>query len=231
MSRANPTWGAPRIHGELLKLGIEIGETSVGKYMVRKPKTPSQTWRTFLTNHANEFVSIDLFTVPTVTFRILFVLVVLSNNRTRIVHFNVTESPTARWIGQQMVEAFPWEEVPKYLVRDRDGAYGHEFVRRVDSMGIEQVVTSPRSPWQNAYVERVIGSVRREYLDHVITFGEGHLKRVLRDYMVYCHGFRTHLGLKKDCPIASTVEPPGDGSIASEAMVGGLHHRYFRRAA
>ncbi|HEX9158474.1 MAG TPA: integrase core domain-containing protein [Syntrophales bacterium] len=231
MSEANPTWGVPRIHGELLKLGIEIGQASVSNYMPRHRKPPSQSWRTFLENHAQEIVSIDFFTVPTATFRVLFVLLVLGNDRRRVLHFNVTTTPSAAWTGQQIIEAFPWDTAPRFLLRDRDGIYGTGFVRRVDSMGIEQVATSPRSPWQNPFVERVIGSIRRECLDHVIVFSEEQLRRVLREYFRYYHGSRTHLGLAKDCPVPRQVEPPDIGPIDGEPMVGGLHHRYFRQAA
>jgi transposase InsO family protein len=199
--------------------------------MVRHRKPPSQSWRTFLRNHAKGIVSIDFFTVPTVTFRILFVFVILGNDRRRVVHFNVTDSPTAAWTGQQMIEAFPWETAPRFLVRDRDGIYGYDFVRRARSMGIEQAVISPRSPWQNPYVERLIGSIRRECLDHTIVLNERHLRRVLVEYVRYYHGSRTHLGLGKDCPETRSVEPPQLGVIQAEPMVGGLHHRYFRCAA
>lgn len=181
MSRDNPLWGAPRIHGELLKLGIEISQTAVSKYMVRHRKPPSQSWRTFLKNHAKDIVSVDFFTVPTATFRVLYVFVILSNARRRIVHFNVTDSPTASWIGQQVVEAFPWDTAPKYLIRDRDGKFGDEFVHRVESMDIRQVLISVRSPWQNPYVERVIGSIRRDCLDHVVIFHERHLRECSRN--------------------------------------------------
>jgi transposase InsO family protein len=231
MSNANPTWGAPRIHGELLKLGIDIGQSSVSKYMPCGRKPPSQTWRTFLTNHANDIVSIDFFTVPTATFRVLFVFLILSNERRKILHFNVTDSPTAFWTGQQIVEAFPWDTAPRYLLRDRDGIYGNNFVRRVSSMGIEKVLISVRSPWQTPYVERVIGSIRRDCLDHVIVLNELHLRRILASYIRYYHGARTHLGLGKDCPVPRQVEPPGLGPVSVHPMVGGLHHRYFRKAA
>ena len=231
MSRSNPLWGAPRIHGELLKLGITVSQATVSKYMVRNYKPPSQTWRTFLKNHAKDIVSVDFFTVPTATFRVLFVFLVMSNDRRRIVHFNVTESPTATWTGQQILNAFPWDTAPKYLFRDRDGKFGKEFLRRVESMGIEQVLISARSPWQNPYVERLIGSIRRECLDHVIVFNDNHLRRVLKQYFFYYHECRTHLGLEKDCPNSRPVQPPESGLICSEPMVGGLHHRYFRQAA
>ncbi len=231
MSVANALWGAPRIHGELLKLGIEISQAGVSKYMVRNRKPPSQNWRTFLENHAQEIVSIDFFTVPTATFRVLFVFLILSNHRRRIIHFNVTTNPSAAWTGQQIIEAFPWETAPRYLIRDRDGIYGNEFVGRVVGMGIEEVPISARSPWQNPYVERVIGSIRRECLDHVIVFSERHLRRVLRSYIEYYHGSRTHLGLEKDCPVPRGIELPDLGPVLEEPMAGGLHHRYFRRAA
>ena len=231
MSRDNPLWGAPRIHGELLKLGIEISQTAVSKYMVRHRKPPSQSWRTFLKNHAKDIVSVDFFTVPTATFRVLYVFVILSNARRRIVHFNVTDSPTASWIGQQVVEAFPWDTAPKYLIRDRDGKFGDEFVHRVESMDIRQVLISVRSPWQNPYVERVIGSIRRDCLDHVVIFHERHLRRVLKEYIQYYNEHRTHLGLEKDCPKPRSIERPDSGPIHSEPMVGGLHHRYYRQAA
>jgi putative transposase len=231
MSQANPLWGAPRIHGELLKLGIEVSQATVSKYMVRHPKPPSQSWRTFLNNHAKDIVSIDFFTVPTATFRVLYVFLVLSNKRRRIVHFNATESPTAAWISQQIIEAFPWDTAPRYLMRDRDKKYGDKFIRCLESMDIEQVLISVRSPWQNPYVERVIGSIRRECLDHTIIFGENHLRRVLKEYFRYYHQSRTHLGLEKDCPEPRLVEPADSGKIRAERMVGGLHHRYYRQAA
>ena len=231
MSRSNPLWGAPRIHGELLKLGITVSQATVSKYMARHYKPPSQTWRTFLKNHATDIVSVDFFTVLTATFRVIFVFLVMSNDRRRIVHFNVTESPTAAWTGQQIVEAFPWDTAPKYLLHDRDGKFGDKFNHRVESMGIEQVLIAARSPWQNPYVERLIGSIRRECLDHVIIFNERHLRRVLRQYFRYYHECRTHLGLEKDCPNIRQLQLPESGPINSEPMVGGLHHRYFRQVA
>ena len=199
--------------------------------MVRHRKPPSQSWRTFLKNHAKDIVSVDFFTVPTATFRVLFVFLVLSNDRRNIIHFNVTESPNAVWTGQQIVEAFPWDTAPKYLLRDRDGKFGEAFIHRVESMGIEQVLTAARSPWQNPYIERVIGSIRRECLDHTIIFNDRHLRRVLKEYFHYYHESRTHLGLEKDCPNTRPVQSHDVGPIRTEPMVGGLHHRYFRRAA
>ena len=231
MSRANPLWGAPRIHGELLKLGITISQATVGKYMVRRRKPPSQTWRTFLDNHAGNLVSVDFFTVSTVTFRVLFVFVVLAHDRRRVVHFNVTGSPTAKWTGQQIIEAFPGDTAPRYLLRDRDGTYGLEFTSRADHMDIKEVKTAPRSPWQNPYVERLIGSIRRECLDHVTIFSENHVRRILRSYVHYYHASRTHLSLGKDAPEPRQVESPELGRIIEFPEVGGLHHRYGRRAA
>jgi transposase InsO family protein len=231
ISRANPLWGAPRIHGELLKLGIDLSETTVAKYMIRHPKPPSPSWRAFLDNHLRDLVSIDFFTVPTVTFRILFVFVVLSHDRRRVLHFNVTEHPTAEWTGRQLIEAFPWDTAPWYLIRDRDGIYGQDFMRRVNALRTKQVLIAPRSPWQNPYVERVIGSIRRECLDHVVVFNENHLRRVLKSYFRYYHASRTHLSLSKDAPEPRAVQPPKLGRIVRFPEVGGLHYRYARRAA
>ena len=231
MSRENPTWGAPRIHGELLKLGIEVSPASVSKYMVRHRKPPSQTWKTFLRNHMSDMASIDFFTMPTATFRILCACIILTHARRRVVHFNITDSPSAVWTGQQVIEAFPWDTAPRYLLRDRDGKYGHEFVSRVRLMGIEQVKTAPRSPWQNCFVERLIGAIRRDCLDHVIVINEQHLRRILKEYFLYYHRSRTHLSLGKDCPVPRAVDPPEMGKVIALPQVGGLHHRYTRRAA
>ena len=229
MSRDNPTWGAPRIHGELLKLGIKISQASVAKYMVRHSKPPSQTWRTFLANHVSQLVSIDFFTVHTIWFEILFVFVVLAHDRRRIVHFNVTAHPTAEWTAQQIVEAFPFDSSPKHLLRDRDRIYGIEFRKQIDAMGIKEVLSAPRSPWQRAYVERVIGSIRRECLDHVIVFDEKSLRRMLRSYFSYYHRSRLHLSLDKDSPDSRPVQSVG--KVIAIPEVRGLHHRYERCAA
>jgi len=231
MSEANPRWGAPRVHGELRKIGIDVSQAAVSKYMVRHRKPPSQTWRSFLDNHLCDLVSVDFFTVPTATFRVLFVFVVLCHDRRRIVHLNVTEHPCAEWTAQQMVDAFPWDTAPRYLLRDRDQIYGAYFDRRVAGLGIEQVLTAPRSPWQNPFVERLIGSIRRECLDHMIILGERHLRRILRDYLDYYHSCRTHLSLEKDAPDSRPVEPPAMGKVIAVPKVGGLHHRYTRLAA
>jgi transposase InsO family protein len=180
MALANPFWGSPRIHGELLKLGFEVSQRTVARLMPRRPKAPSQTWRTFLDNHLADLVSVDFFIVPTATFRVLYLFVVLLHHRRKVVRFNVTDSPTAAWTAQQIVEAFPDDSAPRYLLRDRDGIYGGEFRRRVKGMGSAEVLTAPRSPWQNPFAERVIGTIRRELLDHVIVLNEGHLRRRLR---------------------------------------------------
>jgi len=231
MSRENPLWGAPRIHGELLKLGIDVGETSVGKYMVRRRKPPSQTWRTFLENHVKTMVSVDFFTVPTIRFQVLYVFLVLAHDRRRILHFGVTAYPTAEWTAQQLRDAFPWDTAPRYLLRDRDRIFGDEFTKQVKDMGIKQVLSAPRSPWQRAYVERLIGTLRRECLDHVIVFNETSLYRHVKSFLAYYHESRTHLSLAKDAPESRPVQRPEIGRIAAIPEVGGLHHRYERRAA
>ncbi len=231
MCRENPSWGAPRIHGELLKLGIDIGESSVSKYMMPCRKPPSQTWRTFLENHAKQMVSIDFFTVPTIRFQVLYVFLVLAHDRRRILHFNVTAHPTAEWTGQQLREAFPFDQLPRYLLRDRDAIFGDDFRGQVRNMGIQEVLCTPRSPWQRAYVERVIGSIRRECFDHVIVFHESSLRRTLDQYFDYYHRSRTHLSLGKDSPEPRPIQPPGMGSIVAVPQLGGLHHRYERKAA
>jgi len=223
-------WGAPRIHGELLKLGIQVAPSTVGKYLRRRRNPPSQTWRTFLTNHRKQMASMDFFTVPTATFRVLFVFIVLSHDRRRVMHFNVTDHPSEEWTAQQIREAFPWE-APKYLIRDRDAIFGGTVVALTKSMGIEEVVTAPRSPWQNPYVERLIGSIRRECLDHVIVWNEASLRRILRSYFHYYEKSRTHLALAKDTPEPRAVDRPEKGRIVAIPQVGGLHHRYERRAA
>ena len=211
-------------------LGFTIDESTVAKYMVRHRKPPSQTWRTFLENHVREIVAIDFFVVPTVRFRLLYCFIVLRHDRRRVVHFNVTAHPTARWTAQQIIEAFPYDEAPRFLIRDRDGIYGHDFRERVKHLGIEEVIIAPRSPWQNPFAERVIGSIRRDCLEHVIVFSEAHLIRILRGYFAYYHESRTHLSLDRNAPVPGEVEPPGRGEVISILIVGGLHHRYTRAA-
>jgi transposase InsO family protein len=231
MSIANPLWGAPRIHGELLKLGIVVSQATVGRHIPWRPKVPSPTWRSFLRNHMSNTVAVDMFVVATATFRLLYGLVVIGHDRRRIIHFNVTQNPTQLWLAHQMTEAFPWDTAPRYLLRDRDASYGQVFRNRLRAMGIREVVTAPRSPWQNAYVERIIGSVRRECLDHAIISGERHLRGLLSSYFHYYHNTRTHLSLGKDCPESRPIHPPAAGKIIAFPEVGGLHHRYERRAA
>jgi len=231
MTLANSTWDAPRIHGELLKLGIDLGQSTISNYMVKPTKPPSQTWRTFLTNHAQDIASIDFFTVPTVMFRTLHVFVVLSLDRRRIVHFNVTYYPSAEWTARQLYLAFPFDSAPKYLVRDRDGIYGDEVVQAIKNMGVVDKVISTQSPWQNGHCERVVGSLKRECLNHVIVFDRRHANSVLKQYLEYYHGSRSHLGLEKASPDGRTVEPPEPGPVCRTPMVGGLHSRYYRDAA
>jgi transposase InsO family protein len=226
MSIANPLWGAPRIHGELLKPGVDIGQPSVANYMVRRRDPPSQGWRTFLRNHADGIAATDMFVVPTISFRLLYGLLIMGHGRRPILWFGVTAHPTAEWIANQVAEACGWEQAPRYLIRDRDGAYGEVFIRRLRSIGIRDRPTSPRSPWQNAYAERLIGSIRRECLDHVVVLGERHLRHVLLSYMSYHNEIRTHLSLQKDAPISRAVELAGH--ILCRPILGGLHHQYLR---
>jgi putative transposase len=231
MSSANPLWGTPRIVGELAKLGIEVAKSTVDKYRVRPRKPPSPTWKAFLQNHVTDLVSIDFFVVPTIQFKLLFVLVVLAHARRKVIHCNVTENPTAQWTAQQIIEAFPWDSAPKYLLRDRDAIYGNAFQQRVQSMGIEQVLSAPRSPWQNPFVERLIGTVRRDCLDHVIVLNERHLRRILAQYLDYYHRWRTHLSLRMDAPSPRAVHPPDRGRVVEFPELGGLHNHYERLAA
>jgi hypothetical protein len=234
MQTANPLWGAPRIHGELEKLGLELSQATVARYLAqfRRPRGPSsQTWRTFLANHVAQFASCDFFTVPTATFRVLFVFVVLSHARRRILHVNVTAHPTAAWTAQQLREAFPWDVAPRFLLRDRDSIYGSAVRRTVQAIGAEEVVAAPRAPWQNPFVERVIGSLRRDCLDHVIVWNERALRLYLSQYVGYYQTFRTHLALETDAPISRQVQLSTAGRIVEVAHLGGLHHHYERRAA
>ena len=226
MSIANPLWGAPRIHGELLKLGIDIGQTSVAKYMARRRGPPSQGWKTFLNNHADGIAAMDLFVVPTISFRLLYGLLIMGHGRRQILLFGVTSHPTAEWMANQLTEACGWEQAPRYLIRDRDRVFGELFVRRLRSMGIRDRPTSPRSPWQNGFAERLIGSIRRECLDHVVVFGERHLRHILLSYMKYYNEVRTHLSLEKDTPVSRAVERTGH--ILCRPVLGGLHHQYIR---
>ena len=226
MSIANPLWGAPRIHGELLKLGIDVGQTSVAKYMGRRRGPPSQGWKTFLRNQADGIVAMDLFVVPTVSFRVLYGLLIMGHCRRRILWLGVTAHSSAEWLANQLTHACGWELAPSHLIRDRDACYGGLFVRRVQSLGIRDHPTSPRSPWQNGYAERLIGTIRRECLDHVVVFNERHLRHLLLSYMDYYNAVRTHLSLRKDAPILRPVHAVG--RIRAQSVLGGLHHRYVR---
>jgi putative transposase len=231
MSRANPGWGSPRMVGELGKLGIAVAKSTVENYRIRPTTSPSPTWRAFLPHYLTECVSMDFFTVPTIHSKVLFVLVVLSHHRRQVLHVNVTEHPTAQWAGQQMVEAFLWESPPQYLLQDRDAIYGEAFRRRVASLGIEEMLSAPRRPWQHPYVERVIGTLRREGLDHVIVVNALHARRSLSDYLHYYHRWRTHLSLAGDSPDTRPGQPPELGAVEECAEIDGLHHHDERVAA
>jgi transposase InsO family protein len=221
-----PLWGAPRIHGELLKLGIEVAQSTVAKYMAKSGRGRSQTWKTFLRNHAAGIAAMDFLIVPTVGFRLLFVLVILRHQRRRLISLTVTTNPTAEWIAHQITDAFPWNEAPDYLIRDRDASYGHAVTKRLAAMGIRDHPTAPRSPWQNRHAERRIGSIRRECLDHAVIFGEVHLRRSLAAYASYYNGIRTHLSLDKDSPSHRPIQRLGQLSVPP--ILGGLHHEYCR---
>src|ERR1700674_4981981 len=226
MSIENPLWGAPRIHGELLKLGFEVAQSSVAKYMVKRGGPPSQGWLTFLHNHAPNIAAMDLFVVPTIGFDLLYVLVIVRLERRDLVWVNVTSNPTGEWIARQVTEAFPWDEAPRYLIRDRDRVYGATVTRRLRAMGIRDKPIAPGSPWQNGFAERLIGSIRRECTDHVVTLGEWHLRRILQSYARYYNESRTHRSLNKDAPVHRAIE--NLGAIFSRPVLGGLHHRYCR---
>ena len=226
MSADNPLWGAPRIHGELLKLGFEVAQSSVAKYMTKRAGPPAQGWSTFLRNHAPNIAAMDLFVVPTIGFELLYAFVIVRLDRRNLVWVGVTTNPTAEWIVRQLTEAFPWDEAPRYLIRDRDRAYGAAIVRRVHAMGIRDKPIAPASPWQNGFAERLIGSIRRECVDHFIVLGEAHLRRILQTYARYYNVIRTHWSLDKDAPVSRPVQRIG--SIKSHAILGGLHHHYLR---
>jgi transposase InsO family protein len=226
MSIENPLWGAPRIHGELLKLGFELAQSSVAKYMVNRRGPPSQGWWTFLHNHAPDIAAMDLFVVPTISFDLLYAFVIVRLDRRDLIWINVTANPTAEWVARQITEAFPWDEAPRYLIRDRDRIYGSVVTRRLRAMGIRDKPTAPASPWQNGIAERLIGSIRHECVDHMIVLGEVHLRRVLKFYADYYNSVRTHRSLNKDAPVSRSVQRTG--VISSRAILGGLHRHYAR---
>jgi len=226
MSVENPLWGAPRIHGELLKLGFEVAQSSVAKYMVKRRGPPSRGWRTFLRNHAPDVAAMDLFVVPTIGFDLLHAVIIVRLDRRDLAWINVTTNPTAEWVARQITEAFPWDTVPGYMIRDRDRIYGTVVTRRLRAMGIRDKPIAPASPWQNGFVERLIGSIRRECVDHIIVLGEAHLRRILKSYARYYNETRTHLALDKDAPVSRPVQRTG--VVRSLAIPGGLHHHYAR---
>ena len=226
MSMENPLWGAPRLHGELLKLGFDVAQSSVAKYMVKRSGPPSQGWRTFLRNHAPDIAAMDMFVVPTIGFDLLYAFVIVHLDRRDLVWINVTTNPTAEWVARQLTEAFPWDEAPRHLIRDRDRIYGTIVTRRLRAMGIRDKPTAPASPWQNGFAEQLIGSIRRECVDHIIVLGEAHLRRILRAYAAYYNEIRTHRSLDKDAPVSRPVQRIG--IISSRPILGGLHHHYVR---
>jgi putative transposase len=235
MAEENPTWGAPRIHGELLKLGFEISESTVSRYLAQgtSPRDSSQRWLTFLKNHREAIAAMDFFTVPTATFRVLYCFFVIGHGRRKLLHFNVTEHPTSAWIVQQLREAFPEDRAPQYLILDRDSKFKGEVAAMLEDLGSELIRTAYHSPWQNGVAERWVGSCRRELLDHVIVLNESHLRRLVREYLEYYHDDRIHDALKKEAPILRVVErrPRGTAKVVSAPRVGGLHHRYHWQAA
>src|SRR3989441_3549125 len=226
MSIENALWGVPHIHGELLKLGFAVAQSTVAKYMTKRPDPSAQGWGTFLHNHAPHIAAMDLFVVPTIGFKLLYVLVIVRLARRELAWINVTAHPTAEWIAQQIVEAFPWNEAPRYLIRDRDGIYGAVVTRRIRAMGIRDKPIAPGAPWQNCFAERLIGTIRRECVDHVVAFSEEHLRQVLKSYARYYNTARTHRSLDNDAPVSRPVQRTG--RIVSHALVGGLHHQYVR---
>jgi hypothetical protein len=231
MAAANPLWGAPRIHGELLKLGLDVAARTVSRLLPRRHTPRSRTWRTFLTNHVRDLVSLDFFTVPTASLRMLFVLVVLAHQRRRAVHFNISEHPTARWTAQQIVEALPNDTAPSYRLRGRDRVYGEPFRHRVKGSGITELLTASRSPWQHQFADRLIGPVRHECLDHVLVLNERHRHRIPTRYLMYYHRVRELASPSRNAPDGRPIERPEAGRIVQIPEVGGLHHRYVRRAA
>ena len=230
MAEDNPQWGIPRIHGEMLKLGFDIYQAIVWRYVPKKDgSTNGQRWKTFLKNHASEIILIDFFCIPTTNFKLLHVLVFLSHERRKVIHFNVTTNPTSEWASQQLKNALYNSDTPKYLIRDRDCRFGNVFKDCVGSFGIRDVVSIYRSPWQNGYCERVIGNIRRKFLDHVIVITENYLRKLLNEYFHYYNHQRTHLGLNKDSP--ETRPAKVIGKIENVPVANGLHNYYYRKPA
>lgn len=227
----NPIWGAPKIRRELLKLGIKVAHSTIQKYKPRSSSPRDQKWTTFLKNHLDSVVAVDFFTVPTVSFRVLYVFVVVFHDRRRILHFNITENPSAVWTGQQMINAFPFTSPPKYLLRDNDRIYGSEFSKKINALGMNELKIAPRSPWQSPYVERLIGTIRHECLDHFIIFNQGQLHRILTQYLDYYHKIRPHKSLEDDSPEGREIQDDTEQDIVALPILGGLHHHYIRRAA
>ena len=227
----NPTWGAPRIHGELRMLGFDVSERTISRWMKRAPRDPepARRWLTFLRNHREAIAAMDFFTVPTITFSALHCFFVISHDRRRILHFNITKHPTSPWIVQQLREAFPFGSAPRFVIFDRDAKYGLEVQAALRSLSVSPVRTSFESPWQNAVAERWVGSCRRDLLDHIIALDERHLKRRLSEYIRYYHEDRTHLGLGKGTPDRRS-RTVAAGHVLSHPRLGGLHHRYDRAA-
>jgi len=230
MAHENPTWGRRRIRAELRFLGYDVAELTVAKYMRRRPSRPSPTWRSFLETHLREIAAIDFFVVPTLTFRLLFGFIVLRHDRRELVHINVTDHPTATWTARQVIDAFPYESAPKYLLRDRDAIYGGGFARPIAGLGIRELLIAPHAPWQNPFAERLIGSIRRECLDHVIVLNERHLRGLLRAYLAYYNNVRPHQRLGNDSPHGREAQGAADGRVRAIREFGGLHHRYRRVA-
>jgi transposase InsO family protein len=226
MSMENPLWGAPRIHDELLRLGFAVAQSTVAKYVVKRGGLPSQGWRTFLRNHATDIAAMDLFVVPTISFDLLYAFVIVRLGRRDLVWIYVTEDPTAEWIGLQLTEAFPWDEAPHYVVRDRDLIYGNNVTSRIRAMGIRDKPTASASPWQNGFAERLIRPIRSECVDHFVVLGEAHLRRILRAYARYYNDIRTHRSLDKDAPVSRAIQRTG--FISSRPILGGLRHHYVR---
>jgi putative transposase len=231
ISFENPNWGAAHIQGELMMLGYYLSASTVAKYMVRRRGRPNQNWKTFIRNHLHEIGAIDFLTVPTITFKTLYIFIVLSLDRRRVVHFHVTRHPTADWTALQLIQAFPFDTAPKYLIRDRDGIYGEEVLGTIHNLGMVDKPTSPRSPWQNGFCERMVGTLKRECLNHMIILNERHARRIIGEFLQYYHDDRTHQGLDQETPGGREIEVPDIGPVKCRPILGGLHHRYYRKAA